>query len=133
MDSDLNLIVGKTIESVVNEGNETILFVCRDGDAFEAHHMQDCCETVVVHDISGDLQTLVGFEIIAAEETVSNEWPDDVPKEDYSPESFTESFTWTTHKFETAVAIVLVRWLGTSNGYYSESVHFGRTHKPIST
>ena len=126
-DVSIELIIGKRIESVANEKDESIIFVCDDGDAFEAHHMQDCCESVLVHDIVGDLQDLVGKKITAASGESSDQWPADVPKAEY-----TESFTWTTHVFTgDDGTTVRVRWLGESNGYYSESVYFGRTHKPI--
>lgn len=126
MSDGIGAIVGKKIAKVLNEQGFTILFVCEDGDSFEAYHMQDCCESVSVHDIIGDLQLLVGQEIIAASEEELSDYPEDVPKPEY-----TDSFTWTIHTFKTVKGQVIVRWLGESNGYYSESVYFGRTPTPI--
>lgn len=124
---NVNLLVGKTI-SAINKHDDSIVFICSNGDTFEAYHMQDCCEKVSIYDVSGDLQSLVGETItFARENKISQEWPHDVPKPEYL-----ESFTWTTHTFKTAKNTVTVRWLGESNGYYSESVYFCRTHKPIS-
>lgn len=124
-DEDITLLRGKILESVEENGDE-MLFVTTDGDAFCAYHMQDCCETVRVYDVIGDLNVLIGVPIVAVSEEISSEWENDVPIPKYL-----DSFTWTKHKFTTKLGTVVVRWLGESNGYYSERVHFGRTHKPI--
>jgi len=129
-ESTPGLLVGKTIERIeTNKENDEMLFVCADGEAFRAYHMQDCCESVAIHDIKGMLCDLIGQEIAEASEEAESdgEWPSDVEKPRY-----VESYTWTTHRFKAANgAEVVVRWLGESNGYYGESVHFQRTHLPV--
>lgn len=70
-----------------------------------------CCENVCIEDIAGDVDDLVGAPLLMAEEVTS------VAEEH-------ESGTWTFYKFATINGFVTVRWLGTSNGYYSESVDF---------
>ena len=124
-DNQIAMLIGKTIKSVKEDGDR-VLFVCTDGSAFEMYHMQDCCESVNIYDIKGELGSLVGQTVIAAEEHVSGDWPAEVPTPDWL-----ESFTWTTYVIQTDSAISVIRWLGQSNGYYSESVYFGMTHKPI--
>ncbi len=122
----LELLVGKTIKKITDHGT-SMVFDCTDGSTFEAYHMQDCCESVQIYDTNlSDLSVLNGEEILHADSEESNDWPEDVPPPDYY-----ESFTWTTHFIKTENHLLKVRWLGKSNGYYSESVHFQRTHPKI--
>lgn len=103
-------LVGKTFTEV-----DGYKFVCSEG-TFEFYHEQDCCESVDIYDIVGDLADLVGSPILMAEE-VSGESPSGFDNE------YHESHTWTFYKFATIKGYVDIRWLGSSNGYYSESVH----------
>ena len=82
-------------------------------------HCQDCCESVQIEDICGDLQDLMGSPIISAEESCSNKNPEDIKLPDYQ-----YSFTWTFYRIATAKGLVVIRWYGESNGYYSEEVQF---------
>ncbi len=82
------------------------------------HHHQDCCESVSIQDVCGELSDLVGTPILQAEENSSGEDPADCPKRDYQP----ESMTWTFYRIATMKGQVVIRWLGTSNGYYSERI-----------
>ena len=77
-------------------------------------HHQDCCEHVYIEDICGDLNDLVGSPLLEAEEVSDY---DAGPLVEYE-----ESHTWTFYKFATRKGFVTVRWYGSSNGYYSESV-----------
>lgn len=119
---DISQLVGKTLESVTGAvGDEEMHFLCTDGTHFRMFHSQDCCESVSVEDICGDLSDLIGSPIVRAEEsTNSKENPPGVTPE------YHDSFTWTFYKFDTAKGGVTIRWYGVSNGYYSESVTFHR-------
>lgn len=111
-------LVGKTLTNVENIDDESIVFTLDSGEKYKLFHWQDCCENVYVESIVGDLSDLVGAPIIIAEE-VSNDEPQlgqEVPEYD--------SFTWTFYKLATRKGYVDIRWYGTSNGYYSESVSF---------
>ena len=118
--SDVALLVGLTLtacykEAKLDEG-DALVFKTEDA-TYALLHIQDCCETVTIEDIAGDLADLVGSPILVAEEVKSDDLGQ--PKESYD-----ESYTWTFYKFSTIKGSVTVRWYGTSNGYYSESVDF---------
>lgn len=111
---------GHTLAAVAHEtdtdGHERILFTLADGRQYELHHIQECCETVHVEDIEGDLGSLVGSPLLVAEE---------VEGETGGEQGF-ETYTWTFYKLATIRGYVDIRWFGSSNGYYSESVDFHR-------
>lgn len=114
---------GKTVTAISQEGDDEITITTADATYRMSHH-QDCCESVHVHSVVGDLQWLVGLPLVVAEETVirdTQDWPADMEKPDYL-----DSWTITIYSFATALAKVQIRWLGESNGYYSESVDIDR-------
>ena len=111
-------LVGKTLKDCRGEvGGDSVVFETVEGEVYQLYHRQDCCESVKVEDICGDLLDLVGSVIIQAEESTNS---DEVKPDTYVG----ESHTWTFYRIATAKGQVVLRWLGTSNGYYSESVDF---------
>lgn len=116
---DFNTLLGKTLTRVEKVGDDRIEFDADDGCKFIMYHSQDCCETVKVEDIAGDLSDLVGAPILQAE-VVEN-------REGYPKPEYPESWTWTFYKLATIKGGVTLRWLGESNGYYSEGVDFAQT------
>lgn len=117
-------LLGKTLKSIDNTSDE-IRFFAEDGSEWRMYHEQDCCESVRVEDIAGNLTDLIGSPILQAEESTSEENPEGV-----TPEYQDESFTWTFYKLATAKGYVTIRWYGDSNGYYSESVDFVNVFRP---
>jgi hypothetical protein len=112
------VLVGKTLTSVVvAEGGYAIDFICDNGETFQAYHEQDCCESVEVEEIVGDLADIIGSPILIAEEVESH----DKPEGRAEPKS---EALWTFYKIDTAKGGVTIRWCGESNGYYSMSVNF---------
>ena len=110
----LALMKGKTFVEVTGSiGSGEMMFVTAEGERFLFAHYQDCCESVDINDIVGDLEDLVGSPLLIAEEVSGATEPD---------EEHYESYTYTFYKFATRKGYVDVRWLGESNGYYSESV-----------
>ena len=64
----LTELIGKTFNSVyMNNGKDEIYF-CSNEKNYIFYHEQDCCESVCVEDIDGDLEDLANTPIINAEE-----------------------------------------------------------------
>lgn len=110
---DIKEMEGKTFDTVIEDGMY-IIFMSKD-EAYLFFHFQECCESVEIDDICGELSDLAGVPLLKTEE-VCNE-SEDKPRDKYD-----DSFTWTFYKFATTKGYVDIRWYGTSNGYYSESV-----------
>lgn len=100
-----------------DEDGDRITFSSTDGRTFTMFHHSDCCESVEIDDICGDIDALVGSPILVANESTNS----DKPREQEYPD---ESFTWTFYTLANINEAVTIRWYGSSNGYYSEGVDF---------
>ena len=104
-------LLGRTLYKVEADSEVLTLYLSKT-NYVRFQHNQDCCEHVYIEDICGDLNDLVGAPLVEAEEV-----------SDYEGEATgDESYTWTFYRFRTRKGSVTVRWYGSSNGYYSESV-----------
>ncbi len=106
---------GKTLAKV-EAGDDEVVFECADGTRYQLWHQQDCCESVAIREIEGDLSNLIG-EVTTAREEQGHQPPGFEPS---------ESFTLTDFIVATQRGQVTFKWLGESNGYYSESVTFSQ-------
>lgn len=117
---EFETLLGKIfIDVEVVEGrigiDDHIIFTCLDGSQYLMCHMDDCCESVWLEDINGDVKCLLDRPITLAREETKNA--------DKGPEGFdVESATWTFYSLSAGKGYVDIRWFGESNGYYSESV-----------
>ena len=107
-------MIGKNFDKVYQYADDYIIFEKDGVPEFIFYHNQDCCESVFVEDIVGNLSDLSSGVITEAEE--------------YSKEGecgeYGEHTTYTFYKFSSNKGGVNIRWLGESNGYYSEAVDY---------
>lgn len=112
-------LLNKVLTNIeVNPERDVILFTTQSGEKYQMLHNQDCCEGVSIEDITGDLKDLIDTPILVAEERV------DASKSTENDSWDDNSETWTFYEFRTVKGSVTIRWYGSSNGYYSESVDF---------
>lgn len=112
----LQPLIGVTLVEIQNAqaGSDRVTLHASDGRRWLLYHQRDCCESVRVEQIDGDVDDMLGSPLVMAEEV----------EEKRSAERGEDGETWTFYKFATAKGYVTFRWCGQSNGYYSESVTF---------
>lgn len=100
---------GMTITAVVYKEADESLLIHLNTHVLEMLHHQDCCETVYLADVVGSFEDLIGYPLLEVSETIVNN-------------EIGESSTASYYNFRTLKASVQLRWVGESNGYYSETV-----------
>ena len=110
---DIAPLLGRTFLKVEKIDNECVRFTADDGYTVELKHDQDCCESVYLEDVAGDLSDLAGATIVRAEETTS----------EIETQKYGDISKWTFYNISSTKGSVTLRWYGTSNGYYSISVN----------
>lgn len=115
-------LIGKVCIYAEQDGDEQIVFVFDDGTFAKMYHSQDCCESVSIEDVNGDLEDLIGVPLEVFEERTQS-----------APSSY-GSATWTFYCLRTIRGSIDIRWHGESNGYYSETadVEVWKPEQPIS-
>ncbi len=109
--SDFNGLVFTSVVGL-EEQSEEVIFTSSCGRKFKMYHEQNCCESVYLADVAGDVDDLIGSPICIADESTKDD-----PEAD-------ECGMWTFYKLATAKGYVDLRWYGSSNGYYSVGVDF---------
>ena len=128
-------LLGHTITHVeMDENRDEIYFTLAPGDGIpdgirlKQFHYQDCCESVCIEDVAGEWEDIIGSPLAMAEEVTDTTNPKSHSIDDYTWAD--ESSTWTFYKLGTVKGYVTIRWYGTSNGWYSESVSLVRAENP---
>lgn len=112
----MNSLLGEILTHIdIDENNDQIMLTTESGRKIMIYHIQDCCESVRIESVSGDCKKLIGKAILVSDELVYSGDP---------PDEYSESWTRTDLTFKVNDETVIVRWIGESNGYYSESVDF---------
>ena len=108
---------GKTIIEIVGaeEDSECILFKLSDNSVYAMTPQIRCSEEVLVDDICGNIDDLIGLPITLARVDHDEDVCDDIDDDDYG-----DHYTWTFYQLATTKGYVTIKWYGESNGYYSE-------------
>ena len=106
----LEQLQGMAITAVVYDEQNESLLIHLNTHVLEMIHHQDCCETVYLADVVGSFEDLIGYPLLEVSESIVD------------IESAYESATASYYNFKTVKASVQLRWVGESNGYYSETI-----------
>lgn len=109
--SDFAFLRGALVLAVegMKEGSERVRIVT-DRGTLSFFHYQDCCESVSVEDVTGDVEDFTGSRIAEFREDTNHE------------SGGHGEVLWTFYNIITDIGDFQIRWYGTSNGYYSVSV-----------
>lgn len=108
-------MVGKTPTRItINRDKDELRFYFSDGTRGRFFHDQDCWESVIITDVTGDVADLLGTPLLVAEERIETGMADEGG----------DTWTATFYTFRSIKGTVDVLWRGESNGYYSEAVYF---------
>lgn len=128
MEAKFEELIGKTIISIIGmkSDSDNIIFKTSDNETYVMGHYQECCESVLVDDICGDVDDLINSPILIAEERTSEDNPKEIEDYEYDSYEYYEDVhhTWTFYHIATIKGYVEIRWYGESNGFYSENVDF---------
>ncbi|WP_083700353.1 hypothetical protein [Shewanella sp. UCD-KL12] len=112
-------LVGKKIAVIkgLDKGSEEVRVFTECGYEYLFSNEPDGGK-VELEDFECDIEALVGAVIISAEISTNEHSEGD----DNPPHKYVECWTWSFYKIETTKGELWMRWLGESNGYYSEDV-----------
>ena len=105
---DMKDMVGKKVRGIYYD--EEIFQILTDDCVYAFYHQQDCCESVLLTQVDGISDKIIGSFIVTTEEVV------DEKDTEYG------HITWTFYKIGTIKGMIDFRFQGESDGGYSETV-----------
>lgn len=128
-------LLGKTIFMIEQIDEEALIFHTTDDltddliilvmNPISPSYERNICDVkVYIESITGDLQDLIGSPILMAEES-TYDVPENMLSEKDDDSKYAYSIAeelWTFYKLATIKGYIDMRWVGTSNGYYSVEV-----------
>lgn len=116
--------IGKKVVAIDISESE-VLLTFSDKSELLIHHEFLCCEKVHLVGIEGNVASLIGSVVSKAEVHVDNEyWGDEDFLQLSATESKVELNVVRNNSFRVSNDVVIMRWIGTSNGCYGEEVSF---------
>jgi hypothetical protein len=115
---------GKIIERIIinectNEKpfdtTDAVVFYTNEG-IYALYHDQDCCESVNLEEVIGELDDIMNSPVLIANEIINDS------NSGENSDDYNDSCTWTFYNISTVKGHVTLRFFGVSNGYYSERV-----------
>lgn len=111
---------GKLLTSI-EKGEDEIVFSTSSGERYLMSHYQDCCESVTISEIIGEIDNILNLEILEAQEKIGH---GEEESKEFNKKYRYDSVTLTDFVLKTKKGNLIIKWIGISNGYYSESVTF---------
>ena len=128
---ELSEIVGQEIINIYcihkncsSSETDSINFVTKKGE-YSLTHNQECCESVWLESVDGNLNDAIGDTVISFELETNVVKPEPVDEYCY----VAEYGMWSFYKLTTSKNMFTIRFMGESNGYYSVCVEFYRINE----
>ncbi|MGL5050328.1 MAG: DUF7448 domain-containing protein [Fusobacteriaceae bacterium] len=125
----IEYLINKTITKVEELDEQTLLRIhVKEGGYLDFVHIQDCCECVWLEDGFEELKMMEGQKVLSAYNDDNNDDNYDKYGDDDNYDLILEEWgssttgTWTFYNISTKNTDACLRFIGVSNGNYSETV-----------
>ena len=102
-------LLGKMVESItLNDDKTELTIVCKGGYRYLMMHEQDCCESVWLDDLDGELSDWQNVTVLEASESASL--------------ADSTEMQWTFYRLACNLHSLCLRWCGSTDSVYSMGV-----------